>query len=406
MAQELRRRLLALAAVLSLGTLAGVSLLATESGPVSLAPPASAKPIVPRAVSPRSSPAVPSATPAPPPERPLLIAAGGDVNFGREAGQAILADPKYDPFRNLGPIFADADVRFVNLESQLSDQKGLTQSPYNRLIFTGPPGGAETLAQAGIQIASTANNHAWDYGKKALFETLDNLKRAGVKAVGTGRDLNAAYAPAKLEVRGRKIAVFAVTQIWNDPPFEEHEGRKYVAWASPKRLIPLLEQARRTNDIVLLSYHGGAEYQDAPAPPTRRFFKEIMRRKLVDAIIGHHPHVPQGVGWFDGRPAFYSLGNFVFAGHDWAPRTKLGYVARLSFERDRPIRVEACAYALDGHVPSPILPADPRSADARAHLVNISQSTGGSEVSVPDARGCFSLAPPNVAAPSAVAKAP
>jgi poly-gamma-glutamate synthesis protein (capsule biosynthesis protein) len=401
LAQETRRPLLVLAGVLALGTLAAVSLLGKESRPP--VPAASAKTLAVRA-APRPS-AV--ATPAPPPpveEPPLVIAAGGDVNFGREAGQAILADQKYDPFRKLGPIFADADVRFVNLESQLSDQKGLTQSPYNRLIFTGPPGGADTLAQAGIQIASTANNHAWDHGKKALFETLDNLERAGVKAVGTGRDLNAAYAPARLEVRGRKIAVFAVTQIWNDPPFEKHEGKRYVAWASPKRLIPLLELARRTNDVVLLSYHGGAEYQHAPAPPTRRFFKEIMRRKLVDAIIGHHPHVPQGVGWFDGRPAFYSLGNFVFAGHDWAPRTKLGYIARLTFPKGEPVRAEACPFALDGHVPSPILPRDPRSADARAHLTSISQSTGGSEVSSPDARGCFRLAPPNVVAPGAVAK--
>jgi poly-gamma-glutamate capsule biosynthesis protein CapA/YwtB (metallophosphatase superfamily) len=396
--------LLVLAGVLSLGTLAAVSLRVAEPGRVSLAPPASAKPSVRPSAAPPSAPALSAFTPAVP-EPPLVIAAGGDVNFGREAGQAILADPKYDPFRKLGSIFADADVRFVNLESQLSDQKGETQSPHNRLIFTGPPGGADTLAQAGVQIASTANNHAWDYGRKALLETIDNLKRAGVKPVGTGHDLNAAYAPARLEVRGRKIAVFAVTQIWNDPPFEEHEGRKYVAWASPKRLIPLLERARRTNDIVLLSYHGGAEYQDAPAPPTRRFFREIMRRKLVDAIIGHHPHVPQGVGWFDGRPAFYSLGNFVFAGHDWAPRTKLGYVARLSFRKGEPLRAEACPFALDGHVPSPILPSDARSADARAHLMNISQSTGGSEVSLPDARGCFSLSPPSVPAPRAIAKA-
>jgi poly-gamma-glutamate synthesis protein (capsule biosynthesis protein) len=207
-------------------------------------------------------------------------------------------------------------------------------------------------------------------------------------------------------VRGVKIAIFAVTHIWNDPPFNEHEGRSYVAWATPNRLVPLLQVARRNNDVVLLSYHGGAEYQDSPAPPTRRFFKEIMKRKLVDAIIGHHPHVPQGVGWFDGKPAFYSLGNFVFAGHDWAPRTKLGYIARLTIAKGDPIRAEACPFALDGHVPSPILPSDPRSADARAHLATISRSTGGSEVGVPDARGCFALAPPDVEARGAIAKSP
>lgn len=396
-----------LAGVLSLGTLAAVSLLGKESGRARPASETKAKvaPSAPaRPTAPRPPPSAPLAAPVP--DRPIVIAAGGDVNLGREAGQAILADPKYDPFKKLGPIWADADVRFVNLESQLSDQKGITQSPYNRLIFTGPPGGAETLAQAGIGVASTANNHAWDYGRSALFETLDNLKRAGVKAVGTGRTRDAAYLPAKLEVRGKKIAIFAVTHIWNDPPFEAHEGKNYVAWAAENRLIPLLEQARRTNDIVLLSYHGGAEYQDAPAPPTRRFFKEIMRRKLVDAILGHHPHVPQGVGWFGERPVFYSLGNFAFAGHDWAPRTKLGYVARLTFTKDEPVRAEACPVVIDGHVPSPILPADPRSLDARTHLKTISITTGGSEVWVPDARGCFPLRPLGATQEKALAKVP
>jgi hypothetical protein len=394
-----------LAGVLSLGTLAAFTLRGKESRPPPVAQAAHAKvaPSVP-ARPPLPSPV--ASVPVPVADRPVVIAAGGDVNFGREAGQAILADPKYDPFSKLGSIFTDADVRFVNLESQLSDQKGLTQSPYNRLIFTGPPGGAETLAQAGIQVASTANNHAWDYGRSALFETLDNLKRAGVKAVGTGRTLDAAYAPAKLEVRGLKIAVFAVTHIWNDPPFEQHEGKSYVAWASPKRLFPLLEHARKTNDLVLLSYHGGAEYQDAPAPPTRRLFKDLMKKKLVDAIIGHHPHVPQGVGWYDGKPAFYSLGNFVFAGHDWAPRTKLGFIARLAFKKGEPVRAEACPFALDGHIPTPIPPTDPRSADARAHLKNISQSTGGSDVGAPDARGCFALAPPSGSDPVPVAAVP
>src|SRR3954471_17919047 len=90
---------------------------------------------------------------------PFVIVAAGDVNLGRECGQAILEDPQYDPFRFMGPIWGDAALRFVNLESQLSDQDGETQSPRNRLIFTGPPGGAETLAQAGVAVVSTANNH-------------------------------------------------------------------------------------------------------------------------------------------------------------------------------------------------------------------------------------------------------
>src|SRR5262245_17956592 len=135
----------------------------------------------------------------------LVIVAGGDVNFGRECGQEMLANPAYDPFQFVAPLWRDADLTFVNLESQLSDQKGETQSPRNRLIFTGPPGGADVLARAGIDVVSTANNHAWDYGRSALFETIDNLARAGVANVGTGKSFGDAYAPAVLNAQGYSV---------------------------------------------------------------------------------------------------------------------------------------------------------------------------------------------------------
>jgi poly-gamma-glutamate synthesis protein (capsule biosynthesis protein) len=342
-------------------------------------------------VAPTTAAAAASAPGAP---APLVIVAAGDVNLGRECGQSILADVRYDPFRHMGPLWGDADLRFVNLESQLSDQKGETQSPRNRLIFTGPPDGGHTLAQAGIQIVSTANNHAWDYGRRALFETLDNLARAGVKSTGTGRTLDAAYAPAVLEVRGRRIAVFAVTQIWNAGDIETHEGKMYVAWARQARMKKALAAARREYDVVLLSYHGGVEYIDAPVGPTRRFVESIAKKGLVDAVIGHHPHVPQGIGWYGGRPIFYSLGNFVFAGHDWAPWTKVGLVARLEIEPGRSLRALVCPVALDGHVPKPILPNDPASALVRDHVVLTSTTVGGTSVGEADARGCFALEPP------------
>lgn len=322
---------------------------------------------------------------------PFVIVAGGDVNFGRECGQAILQDPHYDPFRFMGPIWGDADVRFVNLESQLSDQDGETQSPRNRLVFTGPPGGAETLAQAGIGVVSTANNHAWDYGRGALFETLDNLARAHVEKAGTGRTLAEAYAPAVVTVRGRRVAVVAVTQIWNDGPIEEHEGRNYVAWARLGRVQSALERARREADFVILSYHGGVEYVDAPTDATRRFIDGALKTGLVDVVIGHHPHVPQGVTFRRGHPVFYSLGNFVFAGHPWAPWTLVGFVARLELGAGGALGVSACPFALDGHVPKPIGPSDAQSAAARAHLTETSAAVGGVNVGLPDARGCFPL---------------
>jgi poly-gamma-glutamate synthesis protein (capsule biosynthesis protein) len=353
------------------------------------------------------SPAAPEASRAPPPAsgatapeaistkpKPFVIVAGGDVNFGRECGQAILANPAYDPFSFVRPLFQDADVTFVNLESQLSDQNGETQSPRNRLIFTGPPGGADVLARAGVDVVSTANNHAWDYGRSALFETLDNLARAGVKNAGSGRSFQEAYRPAVVDVGETSVAVFAVTHIWNQGTFAEHEGRHYVAWARLNALWPLLKKARAEHDVVLFSYHGGAEYIDTPTGGTRRFLESVMKTGFVDAVIGHHPHVPQGVAWHRKRPIFYSLGNFVFAGHDWAPSTKFGYLARLEIAEDRSLTARACPYVLEGHIPKPVGPNGERSGELRDHLRSISTSVGGTSLGAPDERGCWELTPP------------
>jgi poly-gamma-glutamate synthesis protein (capsule biosynthesis protein) len=336
----------------------------------------------------------PAETKAPELEPRIVLAAGGDVNFGRECGQAILKDVSYDPFAGLNEAWTGADVRFVNLESQLSDQHGLTQSPAHRLIFTGPPGGAEVLSRARVSVVSTANNHAWDYGKNALLETIANLERAQVPFAGTGRDLEQAYRPAVLRVSGRSIALFAVTQIWNQGDFEKHEGRDFVAWANADKLKAGIEQARREHDFVLVSYHGGEEYIDAPIERTRHFVQAMMALG-VDAVIGHHPHVLQGVGWAVGRPILYSLGNFVFAGHDERPWTKQSFFARITLQKGAAPELSACPFAIDGHRPRSL--DKTREALAierfRLHLIGTSTSVGGSDVSGPDELGCLRVTP-------------
>jgi poly-gamma-glutamate synthesis protein (capsule biosynthesis protein) len=334
---------------------------------------------------------VAAAEPAAPPR--IVLAAGGDVNFGRECGQAILQDAGYDPFAGLNGAWRSADLRFINLESQLSDQNGVTQSRLNRLLFTGPPGGADVLAKANISLVSTANNHAWDYGKVALLETIENLTRTSVPFAGTGVDSGAAYRPVVVQANGLSLALFAVTHIWNQGEFQTHEGRHHVAWASVDKLKAGIERARREQDFVIVSYHGGEEYIDAPVERARRFVKATMALG-VDAIIGHHPHVPQGIGWVTGRPVLYSLGNFVFAGHDNRPWTKQSFFARLELQKGALPRVSACPFALDGHRPRSLGPEESFSlARFRQHLVNISTSVGGSKVADADELGCLPVTP-------------
>lgn len=352
-----------------------------------------------------------SAPPAPPPapaaeapvedaapaeaRQPLVLLAGGDVNLGRGCGQEILRNPGYDPFRVVRPLFESAHLRFVNLESQLSDQNGETQSRNNHLVFTGPPGGARVLAAAGIDVVSLANNHAWDYGKKALFETFDNLEQAGVSYVGAHREPNRAYEPLVIEKNGWSIALFAVTHIWNQGRIDVHPGRFHVAWAAFDHLGKKLRQARREHDLVLVSYHGGGEYVDMPMQWTREFVRAVMAAG-ADAVLGHHPHVPHGVGWFGERPAFYSLGNLVFAMHSDYPWTGTSFFARLTFSPDRKVLVEACPYHILGHTPMLFegKTKAPRERSFVQHLKLTSITVGGTQVGDPGEHSCVPLEPP------------
>src|SRR5690606_18733724 len=136
-------------------------------------------------------------------------------SFGRLRGQRLMREPDRDDFAPLRHLLDPADVRFVNLECTISDQGGETQSPIMKLVFAAPPGTEKALARAGIDIVSLANNHAWDYGKSALFETFDRLEAAKVQYVGAGRTRARAYAPEIVEIGGRKLAFVAVTAIWN-----------------------------------------------------------------------------------------------------------------------------------------------------------------------------------------------
>ena len=268
-----------------------------------------------------------------PSEQPIKIIAVGDINLGRQTGQKILAGEIDYPFANISDYLKSADITFGNLESQLADLDGETQSPTNEYRFAGPPDGAKSLANAGFDIVSVANNHMWDYGKDRLFETLDNLDLAGVKYVGASKTPENLYQPVVTEVNGQKIAWFAVTAILNG--YEQVGAKDYVAWADDDRLITAIQAVRPNVDWIIVAMHRGVEYQSAPSSTQIEFAHKVINAG-ANIVIGHHPHVPEGVEEYTSKPEssppagggvggggskerkgiiFYSLGNFAF----WQP---------------------------------------------------------------------------------------
>lgn len=326
----------------------------------------------PEAADGAAKPADSSTKPAdspPPVADALTLIAGGDVCLGKALGQELLRNPAHDPFAPVAGLLASGDVRFVNLENQLSDQGGETQHPRQPLVFTGPPIGADVLARAGITVVSLANNHMWDYGKSAFLETLDHLERVNVAYVGAGRTRLQAYAPTIVEHRGFRLAILAVTAIWNYGSLWQHPAREFVAAADVHGLAAAVRAARKDPSVaaVVVSYHGGTEYLDAPLPQARAIARAAIDAG-ADAFLGHHPHVMQGIEMRRGRPIFYSLGNFIMKLKRKGPAVELGMLARLRLRRDAPPIAEICPVRSEGLGTVP-LAADPRRAETEAAFI-------------------------------------
>jgi poly-gamma-glutamate synthesis protein (capsule biosynthesis protein) len=250
----------------------------------------------------------------------LLIRAFGDVNLGRAVGQELLKGNVDYPFAEVREWLQQADIVFVNLESQLTDQGGETQHPKDQYVFCGPPVGAQSLKRAGITIVSTANNHAYDYRMKGLRETIRSLQEEGVQYVGTSADSVSLFPPVVVQRNGMRVGFVAYTEFVNIAG--SWKGR--ISTFDRNRVKREMDSARQVSDLVIASYHGGSEYTDEPQELTRAQMR-FLADAGADVVLGHHAHVPQGIEERNGRLILYSLGNFVFSQpqHLWT-QTGLG----------------------------------------------------------------------------------
>jgi poly-gamma-glutamate capsule biosynthesis protein CapA/YwtB (metallophosphatase superfamily) len=241
------------------------------------------------------------------------------VNLGRAAGQEILKGDTLYPFAATHDTIASYDLVFANLECTLSEQHGETQHPKNNLIFTGPPGGAESLRKAGIHVVSTANNHALDYGVRAHAQTIENLRRAGIAFAGTASDSAHLFDPAIITLHGIRFAFFACTDVMN---ITDRLWLRYVAEADTGKMLPRIRAYRDSVDFIVVSYHGGVEYAERPSSRSLSFSRALVEGG-ADLVLGHHPHVSYGVEKIGKRYIVQSLGNFVFRQpqHFWTQRS-------------------------------------------------------------------------------------
>jgi hypothetical protein len=255
--------------------------------------------------------AAPPAAPLPAPTHPgLTIAAVGDIMPGTDYPENVLPDDDgLSFFDAVTPLLDKADVTFGNFEGVLLDGgEPVKQCKDKRIcfLFRTPTRYATYLKLAGFDAMSLANNHARDFGEDGRTSSMQALDAAGI--VHSGRE----GTTASWVANGRRIALVA---------FAPNVGSNSLN--DPQIAIPLVGQLASQHDVVIVSFHGGAEGTGAETLPFKR---EIyagedrghvveFARSMIDAgadlVLGHGPHVVRPMEIYNDRLIAYSLGNFA-----------------------------------------------------------------------------------------------
>ncbi len=242
----------------------------------------------------------------------IRLAFVGDVALAGEfvAAARPPAAPLTFPFLPLAPALAGADVLVANLEGPLS-RTGPRRPDVTSHIHN-EPAVLDWFRQFPVTVCNLANNHLLDFGPAALAETEEQLAAAGVPCFGTGPDAAAAGRLRIVTVGGRKLGFLGYT---TDAPHVGSvlAGRGTPGCASLKdeaAVLASVAAAVPLVDTLIVNLHWGHEYYRYPTPEQTGF-----ARALIDAgatlVIGHHPHVQQGVEEYGRGLIAYSLGNLL-----------------------------------------------------------------------------------------------
>jgi poly-gamma-glutamate capsule biosynthesis protein CapA/YwtB (metallophosphatase superfamily) len=254
---------------------------------------------------------------------------GGDVMLSRYVGALARqrSDPAW-PLRAVAGLFSSADIAFVNLEAPFSNRGRMVESG---MVFKAEPEMIEALRVAGIDIVSTANNHARDCGRYGIEFTLDWLQKNGIESVGTAPSSDLAHAGTILERNQVGFGFLAYTYDQRNGNHSDQDDR--VAMMNVDEMVADVKSLLWRTDVVIVSMHAGTEYQPAPNAQQRQFAHAAIDAGAT-VVVGHHPHVTQPVENYRKGVIFYSLGNLAFDQFQ-RKETQHGLIADLRFSGKR-----------------------------------------------------------------------
>jgi poly-gamma-glutamate capsule biosynthesis protein CapA/YwtB (metallophosphatase superfamily) len=264
----------------------------------------------------------------------VRLALAGDTMLGRGVAEE-LGRRQPDSFvdRAIVEITRAADLFVLNLECCISERG--EPVPGKIFTFRAPPAAIDVLHHLGVDCVTLANNHALDYGRDALLDTLAHLRNAGIACAGAGENVEEARSP--VVVRSLPIVAFAD----HEPGFAAGPDRPGIAFADILQGVPTW--LRECAPGALICPHWGPNMEPSPLPHVRVAAREL-REAGAALVAGTSAHVFQGV---EGN-VLYDLGDFLddYA-RDPVLRNDFGLLFLVELEPDGPRRIEAVPLKLD-----------------------------------------------------------
>lgn len=260
--------------------------------------------------------------------RQVSFLAVGDIMLSRGVAKSIArSGDALTPFKKMAEVFGSTDFNFGNLESPISGDNDILGKDLTFNTHTRDVAGLKVF---NFKVLNLANNHALDQGLNGLLQTRKFLSKENIKFLGTGKNLEQAWEPKIIVVKGIKIGfVGASYSSINDGGGERND---YVTRIEDtERLKKSIKHLKtKKADFIVAAMHAGDEYTRQPNQLQINFARAAIDSG-ADIVLGSHPHWVQTIEKYQGKYIFYSLGNFIFD-QTWSRDTMEGLTLKITLQ--------------------------------------------------------------------------